>query len=169
MTEIYDLDALVWSEQQGGLLRRMAEGERLNEAIDWPNVIEEIESMGRSEIHRCDSFLEQLMFHLLKLHVWRDSPAAEHWQEEAHSFQHQAQMAFTASMRQRLCLQLDYKRALRSVYYAAQERGEAAPDLPKECPFALDALLGDDFAPLLKALDASAPQQQIDRSREHIS
>ena len=91
MTNLYDLDALMWSEQQGGLLRRMAEGERLNAAIDWPNVIEEIESMGRSEIHRCGNFLRLLMFHLLKLYVWRDYPSAEHWREEAHSFQYQAQ------------------------------------------------------------------------------
>lgn len=154
MTNLYDLDALAWSEQQGGLLRRMAEGERLNAAIDWPNVIEEIESMGRSEIQRCGSFLQQLMLHVLKLHVWKGSPAAEHWRDEAHSCQHQAQMAFTASMRQRLRLQADYKRALSALYYAAQERGQTAPVLPKECPFTLDALMGDELTPLFQALDA---------------
>lgn len=169
MTDLYELDALMWSEQQGGLLRRMAEGERLNAAIDWPNVIEEIESMGRSEIHRCDSFLRLLMFHLLKLHVWRDNLAAEHWREEAHSFQYQAQRAFTASMRQRLDLGLDYQMAKRSMHYAAQERGEAPPPLPKKCPFTLDDLLGEELDPLFKALDASKPQLQIDAACEHIS
>ena len=43
---LYDIDALAWSEQQVGLLRRIAEGERLA-AVDWPSVIEEIGPPGR--------------------------------------------------------------------------------------------------------------------------
>lgn len=112
--------------------------------------------MGRSEIHRCDSLLQQLMLHVLMLHVWKGSPATEHWREEAHTFQHQAQMAVTASMQPRLRLQSDYKRALSAVYYAAQERDQAAPALPKECPFTLDDLLGDELTPLFQALNASS-------------
>ena len=72
-------------------------------------------------------------------------------------------------MRQRLDLNLDYRAAKRSMYYAAQERGQVAPDLPKECPFALDALLGDGLAPLLQALNACVPPPQIDTSGQHTS
>ena len=35
---LYGRDALAWSEQQAALLRRLAAGERLNEAVDWANV-----------------------------------------------------------------------------------------------------------------------------------
>ena len=46
----YDTDILIWSERQATLLRRRAAGELVNDAdIDWPNVAEEIESVGRSE------------------------------------------------------------------------------------------------------------------------
>ncbi len=44
----YDADVLQWSEHQAALLRRAAAGERVND-LDWPNIIEEIESVGRSE------------------------------------------------------------------------------------------------------------------------
>ena len=38
---LYERDALAWSDRQAGLLRRIAAGERLNEAVDWANVIED--------------------------------------------------------------------------------------------------------------------------------
>src|SRR5438270_13014652 len=44
----YDTDILTWSERQAALLRRIAAGERINDEVDWPNVVEEIESVGRS-------------------------------------------------------------------------------------------------------------------------
>lgn len=45
----YDTDVLLWSERQAALLRRMGAGERVNDQVDWPNVAEEIESLGRSD------------------------------------------------------------------------------------------------------------------------
>ena len=43
----YDTDFLAWTEEQARLLRE-ASRERINTPIDWENVAEEIESMGRS-------------------------------------------------------------------------------------------------------------------------
>ena len=43
--DLYDHDALAWSEHQASLLRRVARGERVNE-VDWEHVIEEIEDRG---------------------------------------------------------------------------------------------------------------------------
>ena len=46
----YEADVYVWSQRQGALLRRLAAGERVNDAdLDWPNIAEEIETLGRSE------------------------------------------------------------------------------------------------------------------------
>src|SRR5262245_32330424 len=43
----YDTDILLWSEHQAELLRRHAAGERVNDAaLDWPNIVEEIEGEG---------------------------------------------------------------------------------------------------------------------------
>ena len=58
--DLYETDVLVWSERQGQLLRRLAAGERVNADVDWANVIEEIECVGRSELHRCESLLRRL-------------------------------------------------------------------------------------------------------------
>ena len=47
---LYDADILVWSQTQADVLRRLASGERVNAAIDWPNVIEEVHDVGASEL-----------------------------------------------------------------------------------------------------------------------
>ncbi|MBV8574866.1 MAG: DUF29 family protein [Acetobacteraceae bacterium] len=47
---LYERDALAWAEQQAKLLRRLAAGERLNPSVDWPNVIEEVQDVGLSEL-----------------------------------------------------------------------------------------------------------------------
>jgi hypothetical protein len=71
----YDTDVYAWSLRQGALLRRLAAGERVNDAdLDWPNIAEEIETVGRSERAMVASHIRNVMEHLIKLHA---SPATE--------------------------------------------------------------------------------------------
>ena len=56
MNDLYDEDVLLWSEQQAALLRRLAAGERVNEQIDWENVIDEVESVGSNNCMRSNLF-----------------------------------------------------------------------------------------------------------------
>jgi Domain of unknown function DUF29 len=49
MMSDYDTDLLLWSERQAALLRRAAAGERVNDQVDWENIAEEIESLGKSD------------------------------------------------------------------------------------------------------------------------
>jgi Domain of unknown function DUF29 len=57
----YSKDAYGWAMAQGRLLR-----ERRFDYIDWDNVAEEIETMGRSERNVYRSHLIQLLIHILK-------------------------------------------------------------------------------------------------------
>ena len=71
----YDTDVYAWSQRQGGLLRRLAAGERVNDAdLDWPNIAEEIETVGRSERAAVASHIATIIEHLIKLQA---SPATE--------------------------------------------------------------------------------------------
>jgi len=70
----YDVDVLAWSERQGSLLRRLATGERVNDAdLDWPNIAEEIESVGCSERSALSSHIAVIIEHLIKLETSRRS------------------------------------------------------------------------------------------------
>ena len=153
---LYERDALAWAERQADLLRRLAAGERLNEPVDWPNVIEEVQDVGLSELRACESLLQQAMVHLLKLHAWPSSRASEHWRDEAGVFLDDAERRFTASMRQRIELDDLYARALRRARTAKDDAGtpHALPDM---CPFTLDDLLAPvvDVQTLMQKIVAS--------------
>jgi hypothetical protein len=65
-TAVYDEDLYLWSQQQAEALRAAARS-GANLSIDWENVAEEIESLGRRDRHGVISRLETLIAHLLKL------------------------------------------------------------------------------------------------------
>jgi len=137
---LYERDALAWSDRQAGLLRRIAAGERLNEAVDWPNVIEEVQDVGLSELRAVNSLLVQALVHLLKLHAWPASVAAAHWRGEVPGFLAGARRSFSPSMRQRLDLADLYADALYEAMAKSDDTGAPRP-LPDACPFTLDDLL----------------------------
>ncbi len=45
---LYDDDIVTWADEQVAALRALAARSDLSNAVDWENVIEEIESVGRS-------------------------------------------------------------------------------------------------------------------------
>src|SRR5471030_1934285 len=86
MGDLYDEDIVLWSERQAALLRQHAAAARVNDAIDWPNVIEEIESVGNEQRFAVESHLVQAMLHMLKAEAWPLSREVPHWQAEARLF-----------------------------------------------------------------------------------
>jgi len=63
---VYDDDGYGWSVAQAALIRA-----KRFDAIDWDNVAEEIESVGRGEQSGAESALRVLMAHILK---WQHQP-----------------------------------------------------------------------------------------------
>ena len=140
MSELYEADILDWSERQAALLRRIAAGERVNdEAPDWPNIIEEIESVGRSELRACESLLVQALLHELKIAAWPQSRDVPHWRAEARGFRRDAVRAFSPSMRQRIDMTALYTDALDRLPESID--GQAPLPVPTECPLTLDEML----------------------------
>ena len=137
---LYDRDILVWCDQQAEQLRRLAAGERPNAPIDWENVIEELESVGRSELRSCASLLRQGIIHLMKIALWPENPAVPHWREEAATLLRDAGQAYTPSMRQRLDIGREYQAAMVELNRTS-EHGRIGAPFPPDCPFALDDLL----------------------------
>jgi Domain of unknown function DUF29 len=118
----YDADILLWSEHQAGLLRRRAAGKLVNEAeMDWPNIAEEIEDVGRSQLHAVESLLVQALRHMLKAEAWPLSIDAPSWRADAIDFRRQA--------RRRLPETID---------------GQPPLPMPEACTVTLDDLLSDE-------------------------
>jgi hypothetical protein len=153
--DLYDRDALAWSEHQASLLRRVARGERVNE-VDWEHVIEEIEDVGLSELHAVESYLELVLVHLLKSAAWPDSDSLNHWRAELVSFQSNASRRFAPSMRQRLDMASAYRSAVRQV--TLLNGGHRPADWPTECPFTVEQLLNDECPELERRLATNRPK-----------
>ena len=151
--DLYRRDILAWSEQQAALLRRAAAGERVND-IDWPNIVEEIESVGRSELRACESLLARAIDHLLKLHGWPGHAAADHWRAELRVFLRDARAAFSPAMRQQIDVTSLYRQS-RDLVSEMRLDGRPPVLFPASCAITLDALLADppDVPMLLAAID----------------
>jgi hypothetical protein len=143
MSDLYESDILVWSEQQADLLRRLAHGERVNDQLDWEHLIEEVESVGSEQLHAVESLLFQALVHMLKAQGWPLARDVENWRADARGFRAQAVNRFAPSMRRRLDLARIYRQALRAVPQTMD--GVPPQPLPEACPATLDELLGDEL------------------------
>jgi hypothetical protein len=138
---LYEADVVTWAEDQAGLLRAIAAGQEPGRVPDWTNIIEEVESVGQSQIDAVESWLFQAFLHDLKAEAWPLARDVPHWRGEARGFRAQARRRYRPSMRQRIDVAGLYADAL-----------QAMPDLlddlpplpvPAECPVTLTELLGE--------------------------
>ena len=121
MSELYDEDIVLWSERQGELLRRRAAGELVNDAeLDWPNIAEEIESVGNEQRHAVESLLTNIMQHLLQIAAWPSASAAAHWRHEIDGWRVQVERRLRRALGE--MQPIDIAHPLRR----AEGRGEAA-------------------------------------------
>ena len=66
MTKLYEQDYFAWTQDQADALRRRS----INE-LDWENLLEEVEGLGKQQRSELRSHLIILLVHLLK---WRIQP-----------------------------------------------------------------------------------------------
>ncbi len=142
MSDLYDTDILLWSERQAELLRRSAAGERVNDGeLDWPNIVEEIKDVERSELRSCRSLLRQALRHMLKAEASPLSHDAPTWRADAIHFRRQAKDASTPSMRQKIDVASLYREARQTL----PETVDGQPPLPIQTEMrTLDTLLSED-------------------------
>ncbi len=145
MTDLYHDDLVLWLERQRDLLRQLAAGTPMNEAPDWPNIIEEIDSVGQSQVDQVESWLFQMAVHLLKASAWPLSDAVPNWEAEARGFRAQVRRKYRASMAQKIDLPGLYADALP----ALPETIDGTPPSPVSpvCPWTMDQLLRDNGVP----------------------
>ena len=134
MNDLYDEDILTWSEQQAELLRR-----RSANALDWDNLAEEIEDVGRSQLRAVESHLVQALLYDLKAEAWPLSRDLPHWHAEARGQRDDARSAFTPSMAQRIDVAALYRRALRRMPEMID--GQKPLAVPETCSVTLEELL----------------------------
>ena len=147
MKDHYDGDLVHWAEAQSSLLRRRASGELVNEAgIDWANVAEEIDSLGRSERRALASHVRTIIEHLMRLDA---SPATDPRPGWRHTIERERQqladvLEDSPSLRGELdkVVATQTERARRIVAVALTVYGETPRKPLNELGYSVDQVLG---------------------------
>lgn len=140
--DLYHRDILAWSRAQAERLRRVAAGERVND-VDWANVIEEIESVGRSEVQAVESFLLQALLQAMKVAAWPDHMAVRKWRNEIGTFLLGARRRFAPSMAQQLDIAATHRDARRLVLDLDMRRPPAP--LPETTDLTIPEIMDESF------------------------
>jgi hypothetical protein len=140
--DLYEADFYTWTQEQARLLR-----ERRFDDLDLENLIDEVESVGRSDKRQIESRLEVLLAHLLK---WKFQPGGR-----GNSW-----IATIFEQRQRLTRLVEDSPSLREFQrqevfrsyraarlLASEQTGIAFGLFPEECPFTPEQVLDLEFLP----------------------
>lgn len=143
----YDDDILLWSEKQAVALRGLAQSRRdVPNAIDWENVAEEIQSVGRSEFSAVQSFLRLILVHLIEAVSAPENEALMHWRAEAIGLHAELLGRITPSMGGRIDMDALWHRALRQAEAGLAAHGDTiAPALSEACPLGFEEIADPDF------------------------
>jgi Domain of unknown function DUF29 len=82
---LYERDFFLWTQEQAEALRNAAR-EGSNLPLDWENLAEEIESLGKSDKRELLNLLEILIEHLLKLAASPADLPRVQWRKEVRAF-----------------------------------------------------------------------------------
>ncbi len=141
-SNLYEQDFLAWIDEQGQALKA-----RQVAALDWDNLVEEIESMGRSQRNELKSRLRMLLMHLIKWH-WQPEKRSTSWQltikEQRFSLRDLFEMS--PSLRQSLPVLLP-KAWQDASSSAALETGLKESIFPEVCPWSVEDVLLDGWLP----------------------
>ncbi|MEL4894556.1 DUF29 domain-containing protein [Crocosphaera sp. Alani8] len=130
MNNLYETDFLEWTIQQAKVL-----SEHNIQALDWDNLKEEIEDLGKEQIHAVSSWVKRLIEHKLKLDYCPDSYPRNHWKREINNFQDEIERRLTKTLLNKIDVHKEYERAKRLVL------SEYNFNFPDKCPYTFEELM----------------------------
>lgn len=142
--KLYEQDFYAWTQVQASLLEA-----RQWDALDIPNLVEEVESLGKSQQNALESRLEKLVLHLLK---WRYQPDRR---RRGHSWEdtiREQRRRLSRLLAQNPSLRPTVPIVLAESYAYVRQRTHLQTRLPlttfpETCPWAAGQLLDADFWP----------------------
>ncbi len=136
---LYDDDFYAWTQEQAGLLRQLP---AISNRLDAELIAEEIEDLGKSELHSVQSLCEHIIEHLLKLEYSGLDEPANHWCREITEWRLQIDKKLTRSMVAKVGLPQRYRSALRLLRFFEQDVPGFLARIPTGCPYSFDQIIG---------------------------
>ena len=151
---LYDVDFVAWTEQQAAALRAAAHG-GTNQPLDWENLAEEIESLGKSDRRELRSQIYRVIRHLAKLQFSQATDPRGGWRDLVRDGRKQAALvlADTPSLKPQLD-QLVSEESPGAIKRAVADLGEFGEvdastrrAALRQTRYSVDQVLGDWFPP----------------------
>jgi hypothetical protein len=150
---LYDEDFVLWSKQQAEALRAAGRG-ATNEPIDWDNIAEEIDSLGRSEKRELGSQISRIIEHLVKLEFSRAAGPRTGWIESIDDARNEIERLLedSPSLKQEVAATVaaEMKRGMRKALRSLETYGEIDAGtlaLIRAASYTEDQIVGDWFPP----------------------
>jgi hypothetical protein len=147
---LYDTDFHAWTQQQAAILRDMAQ-RRVASPLDLAHLAEEVEDLGRSELHAVESQCRRIIEHLLKLEFARAEQPRAGWMRSVANARVELESRLTRSLANELRgrMEVHFGHARREAALGLREYGElqAAEALPESCPYDFDRICTHDWYP----------------------
>lgn len=105
--DLYDRDFLAWTREQAAALRARDTGAN---RLDYDNLAEEVEDLGKSLMRACQSLTERIIEHLLKLRFVPWPQTHPHWRGEIVEFRDQLDGQLTRT------IELSLKPEIEAIY-----------------------------------------------------
>lgn len=133
---LYDTDFLAWTEEQAEALRggaRTAPSGGTNRALDWENLAEEVEDLGKSQRSALASQIRRILVHLFKLEFSPAEEPRDGWIQSVEEGRAEVEdlVGMSPSLRRELrdVVGAQLPRARRMALSALERRGEARRDV----------------------------------------
>jgi hypothetical protein len=115
--------------------------------LDWTNLIEEVEALGSEQRHKVESYLRQLLKHLLLYQYWESEKAycAKGWLEEIDNFRNELEILLRSKT-----LYNHLVSVLEATYRKARHSAQLKSSLnifPVTCPYSMEQILDPDWFP----------------------
>lgn len=142
--EIYEQDYPEWLDITLNQLQN-----RDLENVDWEHLIEEITALGNEQRRKVESYLRQLIKHLLLYQYWETekSYCAKGWIEEIDNFRSELDLLLESKVLYNRCVKI-----LDKIYIKARNnairKSELSPVIfPENCPYSLTEILNPEWLP----------------------
>ena len=150
MASRYESDFYGWTQEQAAKLRKLLT-ERTNLDLDFENIAEEIDSMGRSDRRQLVSRLDEIDNHLMKLAFSLAWEPRQQWRNSVTGQRHGIAKLLkqSPSLKPHLqdALAEAHEDALRYFDDVKLIQLNMPEHLPLTCPFALEQMLNLDWWP----------------------
>ena len=139
---LYEQDFYLWLEITINQLKQ-----RNLVQLDWHNLIEELEDLGREQKHKVESYLRQLLKHLLLYQYWESEKlyCANGWADEIDNFRAELEILLRSQT-----LYNYLKTIVNSTYKKARKsaiKKSKLDILPESCPYSLEEILDSEWLP----------------------